>query len=108
TGSWFPDGFHGTMGELLSAIEEKREPTNSARNNLDSLALCFAAVASADRGEPVVPGSVRTLTGGSASPFRSAEPPPSLHRKTHTAQQELRPPVQFAAATSFVTLFAVA
>ena len=29
-GSWFPDGFHGTMGELLSAIEEKREPMNSA------------------------------------------------------------------------------
>lgn len=60
-GSWFPDGFHGTMGELLCAIEEDREPTNSARNNLASLALCFAAVASADRGEPVKPGSVRKL-----------------------------------------------
>ena len=62
-GSWFPDGFHGTMGELLCAIEEKREPTHSARNNLASLALCFAAVASAERGEPVVPGSVRRLPG---------------------------------------------
>ncbi len=59
-GCWFPDGFHGTMGELLLAIEEDREPTNGARANLDSLALCFAAVASAERGEPVVPGSVRT------------------------------------------------
>ncbi len=60
-GCWFPDGFHGTMGELLCSIEEDREPTNSARGNLDSLALCFAAVASAERGEPVVPGTVRAL-----------------------------------------------
>jgi predicted dehydrogenase len=60
-GAWFPDGFHGTMAELLCAIAEKREPTNSARNNLASLALCFAAVASAERGEPVRPGSVRQL-----------------------------------------------
>jgi predicted dehydrogenase len=62
-GCWFPDGFHGTMGELLCAIEEKREPSHSARNNLTSLALCFAAVASAERREPVVPGSVRSLPG---------------------------------------------
>ncbi|HEY4233734.1 MAG TPA: Gfo/Idh/MocA family oxidoreductase [Lacipirellulaceae bacterium] len=60
-GAWFPDGFHGTMGELLCAIEERREPTNSARNNLASLALCFAAVASAERGKPLAPGSVRKL-----------------------------------------------
>jgi predicted dehydrogenase len=60
-GAWFPDGFHGTMAELLSAIAEKREPTNGARNNLASLALCFAAVASAERGEAVRPGSVRQL-----------------------------------------------
>jgi predicted dehydrogenase len=61
-GTWFPDGFHGTMGELLRAVEEKREPENSARNNLASLALCFAALASAARGQPVVPGTVRRLT----------------------------------------------
>jgi predicted dehydrogenase len=60
-GSWFPDGFHGTMAELLSAIAENREPSNSARNNLASLSLCFAAVASAERGEAVKPGSVRQL-----------------------------------------------
>ena len=60
-GSWFPDGFHATMGELLRSIEEKREPENSARNNLRSLALCFAAVKSADTGEPQVPGTVRKL-----------------------------------------------
>jgi hypothetical protein len=40
-----PDGFWGTMSELLCAIEEKREPRNSARHNLRSLELCFAACA---------------------------------------------------------------
>jgi predicted dehydrogenase len=62
-GSWFPDGFHGTMAELLSAVAENREPMHSARNNLASLALCFAAVASAERGEAVRPGTVRRLPG---------------------------------------------
>jgi predicted dehydrogenase len=62
-GTWFPDGFHGTMGELLCAIEEKREPTHSARNNLRGLELCFAAVASSLSHEPVVPGTVRKLPG---------------------------------------------
>jgi hypothetical protein len=42
-GVWFPDGFHGAMAELLCAFEERREPEHSARNNLRSLALCFAA-----------------------------------------------------------------
>jgi predicted dehydrogenase len=62
-GRWFPDGFHGTMGELLCSIEENREPDNSARNNLRSLELCFAAVASAERHKPVVPGTVRKMPG---------------------------------------------
>jgi predicted dehydrogenase len=61
-GRWFPDGFHGTMGELLCAIEERREPSHSARDNLASLELCFAAVASAERGAPVTPGTVRSLS----------------------------------------------
>jgi len=63
-GTWFPDGFHGTMAELLSAIADNREPTHSARNNLASLELCYAAVASAERGEAVRPGSVRQLPPG--------------------------------------------
>jgi predicted dehydrogenase len=62
-GAWFPDGFHGAMAELLSAIEEDREPTNSARDNLRSLELCFAAVASAEDRESKVPGEVRTMRG---------------------------------------------
>ena len=62
-GSWFPGGFHGTMGELLSAIEVGRTSEISAANNLRSLALCFAAVESAEQGRAVVPGSVTGLTG---------------------------------------------
>lgn len=65
-GHWFPTGFHGTMGELLRSIEEDREPINSAEENLKSLALCFAAIASATDGEPKVPGLVRKLPSGSA------------------------------------------
>ena len=65
-GAWFTDGFHGTMGELLCAIEENREPINSAAENLKSLALCFAAIASATDGTPKVPGEVRRLPPGSA------------------------------------------
>jgi predicted dehydrogenase len=66
TGSWFPDGFHGTMGELLCAIEDGREPQNSARENLNSLALCFAAIASADDVTAKIPGAVRRLPEGAA------------------------------------------
>ena len=58
-GCWFESGFEGTMGELLCAIEEDREPNNSARSNLQSLELCFAALKSADTGEAVIPGTVR-------------------------------------------------
>lgn len=65
-GRWFPDGFHGTMGELLCAINERREPANGAKENLRSLALCFAAIASATDGKPRVPGTVRKLPPGSA------------------------------------------
>lgn len=53
SGAWFPDGFRGTMGELLCAIEENREPENGAAANLNSLAVCFAAMKSADEGRVV-------------------------------------------------------
>ena len=61
-GTWFTSGFQGAMGELLCAIEDGREPTHSARGNLDSLSLCFAALASADAGAPRVPGSVTQIS----------------------------------------------
>lgn len=50
-GQWFPDGMAGAMGELLCAIEEDREPENSAAGNLQSLALCLAAIRSAESGQ---------------------------------------------------------
>ncbi len=50
TGTWFNDGFRGAMGELLCAVEEGREPSNNARDNLKSLALAFAAIESARAG----------------------------------------------------------
>jgi predicted dehydrogenase len=60
-GAWFPDGFQGTMGELLCAIEEGREPCVSAAANLASLELCFAACRSSLDGAAKVPGEVRSL-----------------------------------------------
>ena len=65
-GDWFVEGFHGTMAELLCAIEEDREPSNSAENNLKSLELCFAAIAAAERGKPVKPGTVKKLPENAA------------------------------------------
>jgi predicted dehydrogenase len=61
SGCWFPDGFQGTMVELLQSIEDKRPCMISAEDNLKSLALCFAALRSADSAIPVRVGSVRTL-----------------------------------------------
>lgn len=52
-GTWFNDGFAGTMGELLCAIEEGREPSNSARANLFSLRFCLAAVRSSKTGDAI-------------------------------------------------------
>ena len=60
-GHWFREGFVGTMGELLRAIEDGDTPTNDARTVLGGLQLCFAAVASARRGSPVEPAGVRGL-----------------------------------------------
>lgn len=60
-GTWFNDGFAGTMGELLSAIEQDRRPENDAAGNLQSLALTFAAIKSAHTGTPVEIGTVRAL-----------------------------------------------
>lgn len=63
SGKWFSDGFRGTMGELLSSIAAKRACTIDGRDNLHSLALCFAAIKSAETGMPYMPGSVRRLPG---------------------------------------------
>ncbi len=63
-GDWFPQGMAGAMSELLCAIEEGREPENSATNNLESLALSFAALESTRTGKPEVPGKVTSAGPG--------------------------------------------
>jgi predicted dehydrogenase len=40
---WFPDAFSATMGELMCAVEEKREPSNSGRDNLGTMRAVMAA-----------------------------------------------------------------
>lgn len=62
-GRWFPDGFRGTMCELLSSIHEKRPTLISGEDNLHSLGLCFAAIESARTGLPQTPDEVRQLPG---------------------------------------------
>jgi predicted dehydrogenase len=49
-GQWFNDGFAGTMGALLCAVETGEEPVHSARGNLAVLRLCRAAIESARSG----------------------------------------------------------
>jgi predicted dehydrogenase len=63
-GDWFREGFMGTMGELLCAIESNRTPSNSARSSLAGLAACFAAVRSAETDRAQLVGKVRKLPVG--------------------------------------------
>jgi predicted dehydrogenase len=60
-GTWFNDGFVGSMGALLQAIETGRQPIHNARDNLASLALAFAAIAASRRGVAVAPGSIGSM-----------------------------------------------
>jgi predicted dehydrogenase len=62
-GKWFDDGFRGAMGELLCAIEQDRQPANSAASVLPSLEICFAAVKSALGGQVETPGKVLAING---------------------------------------------
>lgn len=59
-GDWFVDGFAGTMGEVMCAIAEDREPENSARDAAASVRVMLAARDSADSaGTPVtIPGAL--------------------------------------------------
>ena len=52
-GQWFPDAFGGSMGELMSALKEGREPETSGQDNLASIAIAYAAVESAASGNAV-------------------------------------------------------
>ena len=66
-GDWFPDGFAGSMGELLRAIVEGGEPDNGAHDGLSTLAVVLGAVESSENeGVPVDLGQTRgsTLVAG--------------------------------------------
>jgi predicted dehydrogenase len=59
SGAWFVDGFAATLGELMCAVAEDREPENSAADAARSVAVVLAARESAEQGcVPVVPVEV--------------------------------------------------
>lgn len=45
---WFPDAFSATMGELMCAVEEGRQPSNSGSDNLGTMRTVMAAYRSID------------------------------------------------------------
>jgi predicted dehydrogenase len=61
-GTWFNDGFRGAMGALLVAIEDDTKPANGAEENLESLALAFAAIQSRRTGRACAVGSVTAIS----------------------------------------------
>jgi predicted dehydrogenase len=52
-GRWFPDAFGGSMGELMRALAEGRQPETSGRDNLNSIRMAYAAVESSTTGRAV-------------------------------------------------------
>ena len=52
-GNWFNEAFGGSMGEMLSALAEGREPATSGRDNLRSVRIAYAAVESSESGRAV-------------------------------------------------------
>ncbi|MEJ7629226.1 MAG: Gfo/Idh/MocA family oxidoreductase [Nocardioidaceae bacterium] len=63
-GAWFVDGFAATMGELMCAVAEGRQPENSAADAAASVALVLAARQSAQEGgSPVDIAPTSTAAG---------------------------------------------
>jgi predicted dehydrogenase len=60
-GKWFPDAFLACMCHFLEAIDSGETSDLEAEENLDSLQLCFAAVASSLRGVAVRPQTIDGL-----------------------------------------------
>ncbi|MEQ8762401.1 MAG: Gfo/Idh/MocA family oxidoreductase [Planctomycetota bacterium] len=54
-GQWYPDGFIGSMGDLLDAIEKGRSPEVTGEDHIGTLQLVTAAYASAAEGRAVAP-----------------------------------------------------
>jgi predicted dehydrogenase len=50
---WFPDAFSATMGELMCAVEEKRAPSHSGRDNLGTMRAVMAAYRSIEESRVV-------------------------------------------------------
>jgi hypothetical protein len=55
---WFPDAFAGPMGELLLALEERRESALGGRDNLRTMALVDACYLSAKEHRAVEPAEI--------------------------------------------------
>jgi predicted dehydrogenase len=54
-GTWIPDAFQFSMGELMSAIKHNTEPETSGADNLSTLGIIHAALESASSGRAVAP-----------------------------------------------------
>ena len=52
-GAWFPEAFGGSMGELMAALNDGREPLTSSADNLNTIRIAAAGVRSADEGRMV-------------------------------------------------------
>jgi predicted dehydrogenase len=52
-GRWFPEAFGGSMGEMMTALTDGREPQTSGRDNLNSIRIAYAAVESSQTGRAV-------------------------------------------------------
>jgi predicted dehydrogenase len=52
-GSWFPDAFAGSMGAFLTAVTEGEQPPVTSRDNLLTVAMTTALVASSREGRVV-------------------------------------------------------
>jgi predicted dehydrogenase len=62
-GSWFPDAFHHTMGELYETIETGLESSLSGKNNLETMALVEACYMSDREKRSVTIEEVLQLNG---------------------------------------------
>jgi predicted dehydrogenase len=58
-GKWFPDAFGASMGEMLSAVAEGRQPLTSGADNIRSLQVVFAAYKSIEQKRAVRPSEIQ-------------------------------------------------
>jgi predicted dehydrogenase len=54
-GEWYPDGFIGSMSDLLASIADRREPAVSGRDHLKTLGIIDALYRSAEEGVALAP-----------------------------------------------------